>query len=619
MIDFLTKHLGLKTRIYSGYLLLGGVAFLIAIVAFISLGKLEEDVREYATFTDETIENVDFTSQMSEIQRQALIYIYEGHDNAGDRVTEIYHGMVQQLNNQVQYHSPEAKKRLAITQQHLENYYQTFQEVRKQRQLQNVLVITTLRANASKAQDHIEQLIETPTIHQQRGSEAKLLFSRMLISFLEIEKNAYRYFDTLNSKRVEEASQSITDTKKLLMRIRVDDHASTQTLQTIESALLQYENSFYEAVQRTRGYLFLVNVVMSAEAYETLYQTKKLSNLITSQAQNTKDNVFQSIEGTISALVAFSLILLAGIGVFSLAISQSIAVPLKRITSAFQALTHGSMQAEIPAYSQDDELGELTKAAISYKEKSIALEKNKKALERSNDELEQFVYTVSHDLKSPIVTSMGFIGIIQKLAKQGKFEQAVEKLDRVVNSNMRMSQLVNDLLELSRVGRTDLDKKTINLNELLSSFLGSQSERMKRSNASITIEDDLPTIYANESRILQVFENLLSNALKYGSGEDGTSINVGIKDNAASHLLYFSDDGQGIPKEYQEKIFGLFYRLDSNVEGTGIGLAVSKKVMTNHGGKIWVESTPGQGATFWLEFPKDTTSVISSESPEEKA
>ncbi|MAY42300.1 MULTISPECIES: HAMP domain-containing sensor histidine kinase [unclassified Neptuniibacter] len=615
MIDFLIKALGLKSRIYSGYILLGAVALLIAVVAFFSLNKLKTEFQDYSAFTDGTIENVNFSVQMSEMQRQALIYIYEGHDSAGDRVAEIYQGMIKQLKSQALHNNTVANQRLFTTEQHLENYFKTFQEVRQQRQLQNTLVITTLRSNANKAQTLIEQLIASSSTNEKEEN-TKLLYNQMLISFLKIEKNAYRYFDTLNSERIKQASISIAETEKLMALIKSEDPTKSAEHRAITSALIKYENSYYEAVQRTRGYLFLVNVVMAAEAYETLYQTKQYAALIKAQTQQTKTNVFKSIENTVYALISSSFIFIIGVGFLSLAISRSITLPIKRITNAFNKLTKGSLNVEIPHYEQMDEIGELTKAATSYKESNIELEHKKQELERSNDELEQFVYTVSHDLKSPIVTSMGFIGIIQKLAKQGKFEQAIEKLDRVVNSNRRMSQLVNDLLELSRVGRTDSDKTSIDLNELFRAFYSSQAERMKRSSATMEIEGNLPTIFANESRVLQVFENLLSNALKYGSGNNGTSIKVGIKDDPKHHFLYFADNGQGIPTEYQEKIFGLFYRLDSNFEGTGIGLTVSKKVMTNHGGKIWVESSPGNGATFWLSFPKE---LITNLSPEKSA
>jgi signal transduction histidine kinase len=241
------------------------------------------------------------------------------------------------------------------------------------------------------------------------------------------------------------------------------------------------------------------------------------------------------------------------------------------------------------------------------KEMTRELEEKSKDLARSNEELEQFVYTVSHDLKSPIVTSMGFISIIRKLADQGKYEQAVAKLDRVAGANERMSQLIRDLLELSRVGRVDSDKKLLDLNELLGNFAENQSIRLRSSGFTFEITSDLPVIYANESRILQVFENILSNALKYVHNDEGGRLEIHAAEDEDWQYIFCKDNGPGIPSEFHKKIFGLFYRLDTTAQGTGVGLAVVQKIMRFHGGDIQVEpqsGTEGEGAVFRLAFPK---------------
>ncbi len=116
---------------------------------------------------------------------------------------------------------------------------------------------------------------------------------------------------------------------------------------------------------------------------------------------------------------------------------------------------------------------------------------------------------------------------------------------------------------------------------------------------------EFPTIFANESRVFQVFENIMSNALKYGKPLSGEgTLKIGSKENSGEYLFCVVDDGMGIPKEYQDRIFELFYRLDSATDGTGIGLAIVNKIMQSHGGRVWVESDGVRGSTFWLAFPK---------------
>jgi signal transduction histidine kinase len=149
-----------------------------------------------------------------------------------------------------------------------------------------------------------------------------------------------------------------------------------------------------------------------------------------------------------------------------------------------------------------------------------------------------------------------------------------------------------------------MDKKLIDLNQLLGDFARNQAERLKAAQFTLIITPNLPVIFANESRTLQVFENVLSNALKYVRNEkEGRRLEISSFEEEQWHHICCTDNGPGIPAEYREKIFGLFYRLDVNIEGTGIGLAVAKKIMKFHGGDIRAEAASGGGAVFHLTFP----------------
>jgi two-component system sensor kinase FixL len=143
------------------------------------------------------------------------------------------------------------------------------------------------------------------------------------------------------------------------------------------------------------------------------------------------------------------------------------------------------------------------------------------------------------------------------------------------------------------------------MNLLLQTLQEEKQRGFQNAHISLTVEKNVPFIYGNESRVLQVFENLLSNALKYAVKPEGSTVTVGGIRKENEVLFYVKDDGPGIEPDFHEKIFGLFQRLDNSVEGTGIGLAVVKKVMQFHQGKVWVESSPGNGATFWLSFPAE--------------
>lgn len=607
--------LKLKHKIFAGFISVGLVATAIAVLSYGAFNYVSTNFRDFVDSSNSAQLGLLLARDVSEIQRQALIYTYEAHENAAEQVHALNRRMADTLEKSSEHESEYIKK----IRNHLKVYMSTFEQLQRQKKLQHNLVQKDIRTSASNVEKHLRAYIGS--ISAQKNPEKLLQGERNLITFLLVEKNSIRYFDALDPLYIAQAKESLVDMLKRLRKIETNDNSKDVSLH-IKKAILEiveYERVFLEAVARTRGYLFLVNVVMSAEAYEVLYNAKQMSVQIGQEMAGIEQATFSMLQQVVRAIVVAIGISLLLVTLLSMMIGRSITNPIVSLTTAFKALSKGSHETEIPVYVVDDEIGHLTSAASIFKEKNRQTEQllyqakelteelagNKKELERSNNELEQFVYTVSHDLKSPLVTSMGFIGIIQKLTAQGKHSEAVDKLDRVVKANERMGQLINDLLDLSRVGRIDLDKKDIDLNELLASFRDIHSQQLEKADFTLQIDPSLPVIYANESRMLQVFENMLSNALKYAENPNGSVLSIGSIEQDDADLIWFRDNGQGIPEEYQEKIFRLFYRLDPESEGTGIGLAVAAKVMKFHNGTIWVESKPGEGATFWLSFGKN--------------
>lgn len=613
------NKLKLKNRIYSGFIVGGLIAASMAVISVAGFYYANNNFKHFVEFSKDSQLVLSIARDVLEIQRQALIYTYEGHQTAAGQVHDIYRRISGQLKRQ----NPEHSKHLQHIMSHLDTYVETFAQVQQQRKLQSDLVHVEIRNFASKAERYFRNYIDKTATDDLN----QLNDQRILNSLLQVEKYAMRYFDSLDSSHVVSAKKAIAEVQRSLKELKRQtskEDASDEISKTLHF-VNEYEQIFLEAVQRTRGYLFLVNVVMSAEAYEIIYHSKEMEQKLAQEMEAIERDTLHLTQQVTVLIIGSSAVFLILIGFVSVVISHSITAPIERLTTTFIALAKGSHQAEIPAYQVKDEIGALTDAAIVFRlknrETEALLSKSERLsqeLERSNDELEQFVYTVSHDLKSPLVTSMGFIGIIQKLAAAGKMSQAIEKLDKVASSNHRMGQLINDLLELSRVGRVDLDKKPLDLNSLLKSLHDNHASRLEKAGIEMNIEAGLPTLHANESRILQLFENLLSNALKYATKPEGTVIDIGKRVTEDSNLVYFKDNGPGIAREYHEKIFGLFYRLDTQQEGTGIGLAVAAKVMKFHGGCIWVESELGNGTTFWLKFPKHNPNRQNNESTTEK-
>src|SRR3989344_3810002 len=226
-------------------------------------------------------------------------------------------------------------------------------------------------------------------------------------------------------------------------------------------------------------------------------------------------------------------------------------------------------------------------------------------IQQKNLEMEQFVYTVSHDLKSPLVTSSGFLGLLKEDIAAQRYDKVADSVGRLERENSRMNQLIDDLLQLSRVGRIKLEVEDVAISSLIKAIIENLSAQIQEKSVTTSVMDNLPSVRGDRKRIYQVFENLIINALKYGVEGSNPLITIGSELADDEIRFFVRDNGPGISKEYHKKIFGLFQRLVSDNRGTGVGLTIVSRIMQLHGGRVWVESEIGQGATFWVAFPKN--------------
>lgn len=231
-----------------------------------------------------------------------------------------------------------------------------------------------------------------------------------------------------------------------------------------------------------------------------------------------------------------------------------------------------------------------------------------KNLEYKNEELERFTYTVSHDLKSPLVTITGFIGLLKKDIADENKKRIESDFIRISDAANTMQKLLDDLLDLSRVGRQMNSFEEVSVKNLLDSVLKMLEGKIINNNVKITIEPNLPVINVEETRFKEVFLNLIENAIKYKKENTDVEIKIGFEKselNSDEIIFYVKDNGLGIEPQYHKKIFDLFERLSNEKEGTGVGLAIVKRIIDVHQGKIWVESNGvGHGSTFKFIIPK---------------
>ena len=223
-----------------------------------------------------------------------------------------------------------------------------------------------------------------------------------------------------------------------------------------------------------------------------------------------------------------------------------------------------------------------------------------------NQELESFVYTISHDLRAPLVSIDGFYSLLKRESQDQLGEQGQHYLERIRANVAHMNTLVTELLELSRIGLVVGPEEEIDVGVLVREIEEGLLLKLKQEGVEFIVQQPLPAVRGDRGRIRQVFANLIENAVKFRSLERGLRIEVGCEEERGFYRFHVRDNGIGILPQYQEQIFEPFRQLDRGIEGVGMGLTLVKRIVEHHGGRLWVESKLGKGSTFYFTIPDRT-------------
>jgi signal transduction histidine kinase len=345
--------------------------------------------------------------------------------------------------------------------------------------------------------------------------------------------------------------------------------------------------------------------------FSNLFETERaIAAKRTDQANN---------RSTAAILVGVGGLLVAIISIVALALylRRAVVRPVREVARGAERVAQGDLSTRAPDQRQD-ELGDLGRAfntmATSLEHSHEVVEARTAELERSNRELDQFAAVTSHDLKEPLQTVTVFAGLLNRDYRDQLDESGRTFLDSILASTERMRTLIRDLLEFSRVGHGELQCEEVPAEELIERARDNLAGHIAERGATVTI-DSLPTVEVDPNQLSQVFQNLLSNALKF-SDDDAPQVHVSAAHVDDCWRFSVRDNGIGIDPAQAERIFKPFARLGAAKEGTGIGLAICQRIVEHHGGRIWVEPAPGRGSTFYFTIPNVSGAAESTLAPE---
>ncbi len=341
------------------------------------------------------------------------------------------------------------------------------------------------------------------------------------------------------------------------------------------------------------------------------------TGLLYASQQRARDSIAQALVMTLG----LSALVLVGGAILGLLISRGITRPVDHLVAVAQRITAGDLEG-VAKGGGPCEMGVLAKAfnAMTARLRDLvgSLERNVAELLRAkseqeslvaelearNAELARFTYTVSHDLKSPLITIKGFMGYLAKDARSGNLEGLEEDIASISNAADKMQALLKDLLELSRIGRLMNPLEEVAFGELACEAVELVKGRLLEREVDLDIAPDLPTVFGDRARLREVVQNLVDNAVKFLGDQPKPRIEIGMRRDGDETVFFVRDNGMGIAPAYQQKVFGLFEKLDPASDGSGMGLAIVKRIVEVHGGRIWAESEgPGKGAAFCFTLP----------------
>ena len=326
----------------------------------------------------------------------------------------------------------------------------------------------------------------------------------------------------------------------------------------------------------------------------------------------TFDNARKRVKNILlSGAALFLSIALGGTALALILLNRYFITPLGKMARTASRIATGNLskRVEVKGIYEISAFAKAFNHMVEQLQNTIAkLEKVNDKLRREINEKDDFLRAVSHDLSAPLRNVVGIATLLMRRYGDSLDERAKDWLLRIMRNVNREMEMINDLLELSRIKTRRQPFSYVDLNELIDQIIDEFSFELEAKGGRVVIKDTLPTLFCEKNRIKQLFQNLIDNAIKYSKPDQPPYIEIGYREREDDHLFYVKDNGMGIKEEDKEMIFHVFRRVQSSetskIDGKGVGLATVKRIVETYNGDIWVESEYGKGSTFFISLPK---------------
>jgi signal transduction histidine kinase len=386
-------------------------------------------------------------------------------------------------------------------------------------------------------------------------------------------------------------------------------------LGTVEAIAAQWRATYADpAIRATAARTPTPNPDAGKAAFDRVRTSlTALTGALTSSRNAARDAVDSAVNTLRLVSILVLVLLAAGLAALLLWLRRVVVRPTERLAAEVRVVALGDLEREVGVRGPREitELGrdvDAMRRALIGEMRNIEtarreLDEQGRELQRSNADLEQFAYVASHDLQEPLRKVASFCQLLQRRYGGQLDERADQYIEFAVDGAKRMQILINDLLAFSRVGRTDANAEVLDAGAVLDRAVENLAGALEETGGRIT-HDGMPRVRAEPALLATVFQNLLGNALKF-HGEEPPHTHVAATRDGDRWLIRFTDNGIGIEREYADRIFTIFQRLHpkSAYPGTGIGLAMCRKIVEHHGGSIWLEDSAGPGSTFVVALP----------------